>query len=200
MLRSIIAICILLIVGSITAVAATINIGYVIVTAKPLDNTAWLDLAVHTNNYPNPMHPVLTDVKIISASAQLYKGAIPFLAPLPWDASPGNPLTTMVGLYPLANNATFPLEDGVTRAVITFTVDHPGPWAVRNQPNFTPDGNLQYIAEITNAGLDLVGGLNASYANLAVTGEFAIPEPATTLLAFPVLAGLFLAVLIRKKI
>jgi hypothetical protein len=106
-----------------------------------------------------------------------------------------NPLTSDNG-YLLANGFTFDLAQGVTRAVVSFTVDQAGPWDIRGRSDdFFPDGNLQYTVELTNGGAVLD---QDSFVTLAVSGEF-IPEPATSLLALPALAGLFLASSRRKK-
>jgi hypothetical protein len=197
MVRSIATICALLLLGSFAAAeAATINIGYVIVVASP-DDFATLNLAMRTDDYPNPMYPVITNVRVTQASAQLYKGLNPEGTPLPWDASSLNPLTSD-STYSLMNDDGFFLGQGVTRAVITFTVEPLGPWDLRSQPDFSPTLPLQYTVEINNGGSDLV---NFNYADLQVTGDFlSTPEPATAALTCSALAGVFLAVLRRKKL
>jgi hypothetical protein len=87
--KSIAAVCILLLAGALAAAnAATINIGYVIVLENPLDNSGSLNLLMRTNDYPNSSYPVLEDIKVVDAWAQLYQGANAFSGPVLWDASP----------------------------------------------------------------------------------------------------------------
>ena len=203
MAKSIAIFCALLILGSFAAAsAATVNIGYVIVTEYALNpsggSTATLALDAHygTGSVAGELvtFPVLTNVAITSAVAKLYKSGTPLASPdriLTWTDTP------MVASSPEDYNPkdagivdTFDTAEDYTSAVVTFRISPVGLWSTAIG-NFTLIGNesTDYSATIANplglhfasstGGLSLVSG---DLALLSIPGDITThtPEPATT--------------------